>query len=156
VGRARGSIGRNAGYNLTGAAIPLLLSLVTVPIYLKLVGPDRYGVLAIAWLMLGYLGLFDLGLGRATAFRIAALRDAPAEERAATLWTAIVVNLGLGLVGALLMWVAAGWFFASIFKVDAALRPEIIAGVPFLAMTVPIATMTGVMTGALQGREQFL
>lgn len=155
---ARGgkSVGRNAGYNLAGAAIPLVLSLVTVPIYLKLVGPDRYGVLAIAWLMLGYLGLFDLGLGRATAFRIAALRDAPAEERASTLWSAIVVNLGMGLVGALIMWAAADWFFTHIFKVDAAIRPEIIAGVPFLALTVPVATMTGVMTGALQGREQFL
>ena len=155
---ARGgkSVGRNAGYNLAGAAIPLVLSLVTVPIYLKLVGPDRYGVLAIAWLMLGYLGLFDLGLGRATAFRIAALRDAPAEERASTLWSAIVVNLGMGLIGALIMWAAADWFFTHIFKVDAAIRPEIIAGVPFLALTVPVATMTGVMTGALQGREQFL
>jgi O-antigen/teichoic acid export membrane protein len=156
LGRGGKSIGRNAGYNLAGAAIPLLLSLVTVPIYLKLVGPDRYGVLAIAWLMLGYLGLFDLGLGRATAFRIAALCDAPAEERATTLWTAIVVNLGMGIVGALLLWAAADWFFTHIFKVDPAIRPEIVAGVPFLAMTVPVATMTGVMTGALQGREQFL
>lgn len=150
------SIGRNAGYNLAGAAIPLALSLVTVPLYLKLIGPDRYGVLAIAWLMLGYLGLFDLGLGRATAFRIAALRDAPAEDRAATLWTAIAVNLGLGLVGALILWAAADWFFGHVFKVDPRIRPEIIAGVPWLAMTVPVATMTGVLTGALQGREQFL
>lgn len=156
MARGEKSVGRNAGYNLAGAAIPLALSLVTVPIYLKLVGPDRYGVLAIAWLMLGYLGLFDLGLGRATAFRIAALRDAPAEERASTLWSAIVVNLGMGLIGALIMWAAADWFFTHIFKVDAAIRPEIIAGVPFLALTVPVATMTGVMTGALQGREQFL
>lgn len=156
MARGEKSVGRNAGYNLAGAAIPLALSLVTVPIYLKLVGPDRYGVLAIAWLMLGYLGLFDLGLGRATAFRIAALRDAPAEARASTLWSAIVVNLGMGLVGALIMWAAADWFFTHIFKVDAAIRPEIIAGVPFLALTVPVATMTGVMTGALQGREQFL
>ena len=155
---ARGgkSVGRNAGYNLAGAAIPLVLSLVTIPIYLELIGADRYGVLAIAWLMLGYLGLFDLGLGRATAFRIAALRDSSAEERATTLWTAIVVNLGLGAVGALLLWAAADWFFAHMFKVDPAIRPEIVAGVPFLALTVPVATMTGVMTGALQGREQFL
>jgi O-antigen/teichoic acid export membrane protein len=150
------SIGRNAGYNLAGAVIPLTLSLVTVPVYLKLVGTDRYGVLAIAWIMLGYLGLFDLGLGRATAFRIAALRDAPAEERATTLWTAIIVNLGLGLIGAAILWAAAHWFFSDVFKVEPRIRPEIIAGVPFLAMTVPVATMTGVLTGALQGREQFL
>lgn len=156
MGRGGTSIGRNTGYNLAGAAIPLLLSLITVPIYLKLVGADRYGVLAIAWLMLGYLGLFDLGLGRATAFRIAALRDAPAEDRSATLWTAIVVNLGMGIVGAAMLWGAADLFFTHVFKVDPAIRPEIIAGVPLLAMTVPVATMTGVLTGALQGREQFL
>jgi O-antigen/teichoic acid export membrane protein len=152
----RTSVGRNAGYNLAGSLIPLALSLITIPLYLKLVGPDRYGVLAIAWLLLGYFGLFDLGLGRATSFRIAALRDAPASERAATLWTAIAVNIGLGLIGALLLWLGADWFFTNIFKVDPAVRPEIIAGVPFLAMTVPIATLTGVLSGALQGREQFL
>jgi O-antigen/teichoic acid export membrane protein len=139
-----------------GAVIPLLLSLVTVPIYLALLGPDRYGVLAIAWLLLGYFGLFDLGLGRATSFRISALRNASAGERAATLWTAIAVNLAMGLVGALILWGAAAWFFSQVFKVDAAIRPEIVAGVPFLAMAVPIATLTGVLTGALQGREQFL
>jgi O-antigen/teichoic acid export membrane protein len=150
------SISRHAGYNLIGSVIPIVLSLATVPIYLRLVGPDRYGVLAIAWLLLGYFGLFDLGLGRATSFRIAALRDAAPRARADTFWAALAVNLGMGLVGGAVLWAAAGYFFGHVFKVDEQLRPEILAGVPLLAASVPIATLTGVLTGAMQGREKFL
>lgn len=150
------SVSRNTGYNLLGSVIPLVISLVTVPIYLRLVGPDRYGVLAIAWLLLGYFGLFDLGLGRATSFRIASLKSAPPEARASTFWAATLVNLGMGAVGGLVLWVVAGHFFGHMFKVDEALRPEILAAVPLLAASVPVATLTGVLTGAVQGRERFL
>ena len=150
------SVRRHTSYNLIGSIIPIALSLLTVPIYLKLVGPDRYGVLAIAWLLLGYFGLFDLGLGRATSFRIAALREAPAEQRADTFWAALAVNLGMGLIGGAALWLAGSLFFGKFFKVDEALRPEILSAVPLLAASVPIATLTGVLSGALQGREKFL
>lgn len=136
--------------------LPILLALITVPIYLKLVGPDRYGVLAIAWLLLGYFGLFDLGLGRATTYSISALKDASAQERADVFWTAILTNIVMGVVGGLVLWGAAGLFFDRLFKVDAALRPEIMAATPYLGLAVPIATMTGVLTGALQARDRFL
>lgn len=150
------SLSRNTTYNLVGAIIPVVLSLVTVPIYLKLVGPERYGVLAIAWLLLGYFGLFDLGLGRSTSFRIASQRDGTREARSETFWAALTVNVGMGLIGGLLLLLAAGFFFGHAFKMSAALRPEIMASVPLLACAVPISTLTGVLTGALQGREKFL
>lgn len=150
------SVKRHASYNLIGSVIPLALSLLTVPIYLKLVGADRYGVLAIAWLLLGYFGLFDLGLGRATSFRIASLRDASPEARAATFWSALCVNAAMGLVGGVVLWFAAGYFFEHVLKVVDSLRPEVLAAVPMLAAAVPIATVTGVLTGAMQGREKFL
>lgn len=150
------SVRRHTSYNLIGSLIPLGLALVSVPLYLRLVGPDRYGVLAIAWVLLGYFGLFDLGLGRATSFRIAALHAASAEERSATFWSALAVNIGMGLVGAVVLWIAAYYFYAHPFKVSEALRPEILSGVPLLAASVPVATITGVLTGALQGRERFL
>lgn len=150
------SVKRHTGYNLVGAAIPIALSLVTIPIYLKLVGVERYGVLSIAWLLLGYFGLFDLGLGRAVSFRIAALRDAAAQERADTFWAALLVNLIMGFVGAAVLWLAAGLFFGEGLKVSEALRNEVSAAVPLLALSLPVATATGVLTGALQGRERFL
>lgn len=150
------SIRRNSLYNLGGTLVPLALSLVTIPLYLGLIGEARYGVLAIAWLLLGYFGLFDLGLGRATAQRIAALRDAGPAERAQAFWTALFLNVGVGAVGALLIWPVADYFFTHVFKMDAALRPEVQAAVPWLALAVPMATFSGVLTGALQAREKFL
>jgi O-antigen/teichoic acid export membrane protein len=150
------SVGRFTSYNLIGAAIPLALTFITVPIYLHLVGIDRVGILSLAWLLLGYFGLFDLGLGKATAYRVAAQRDAPAADRAATLWGALIVNVAMGLVGGAVLWIAGHIYFAYYFKVSEALRPEILAAVPLLALSVPVATLTGVLTGALQGREKFL
>jgi O-antigen/teichoic acid export membrane protein len=150
------SVSRHATYNLVGAVLPILLALVTVPIYLKLVGADRYGVLAIAWLLLGYFGLFDLGLGRATMYSISALKDGSAQDRADIFWTAVLTNVVMGVLGGLVLWGVSELFFDRVFKVAADLKPEISAAVPYLALSVPIATMTGVLSGALQARERFL
>ncbi len=150
------SVSRNTTYNIIGSGIPIALSLLTVPLYLNLIGTERYGVLAIAWLLLGYFGLFDLGLGRATSYRIAAKRDASAQDRADTFWSALAINLGFAIVGGALFWAASAFFFESFFKVDPAIRPEITAAIPLLAAAVPIAILSGVLSGALTGRELFL
>lgn len=150
------SIGRNTTINLIGSILPMFVSLLTVPIYLGLIGLERYGVLAIAWLLLGYFGLFDLGLGRATAQRVAALRDSAAVERAQVFWTALVLNVGLGVLGGILIWPVATYAFAEWFNVESVIKIELQAAIPWLVLAVPMATLSGVLSGALQGRERFL
>lgn len=150
------SIRRNTIYNLLGSFIPLLVALVTIPLYLGVIGEARYGILAIVWLLLGYFGLFDLGLGRATAQRIASLKLGNPYKAAETFWTALFLNLGLGVVGGLLMWPIATYFFGNILNLEEILRPEIEGAVPWLILAVPIATLIGVLSGTLQGTERFL
>ena len=109
-----------------------------------------------AWLLLGYFGLFDLGLGRATAQRIAAIGDSSAKLSASTFWTALTMNVSLGIIGGLIIWPAANYFFANFFSVEAALRPELAAAIPWLVLAVPLATLSGVLSGTLEGRQKFL
>jgi O-antigen/teichoic acid export membrane protein len=150
------SIGRNATYNLLGFLVPSLLGLIAVPIYLALIGTERFGVMALAWLVLGYFGMFDLGLGRATAQRIAALRDAGPEERTTALGTSLAANLAIGTAGAALLYPVGWYLFGHVFDLTPAMRVEAVQALPLLVIALPIATTVGVLSGALMGREKFL
>src|SRR3954451_6737285 len=149
------SVRRNTAYNLLGTIVPFAVSLLTVPAYLHRVGEARFGILSIAWLLLGYFGLFDLGLGMATAQQIAARQKDGRSAQARIFWTALLTNLALGIAGGILAWPVANYYFGHSLKVDAALRAEIVAAIPWLMLAVPMATVTGVATGALQGLNRF-
>src|SRR3954468_3007171 len=98
------SVRRHTVTNLAGYIVPMFVMMVTVPLYLKVLGEVRYGVMALVWLMLGYLSFLDFGLGKATANQLSRLRDAPPEERQIVFWTAIGVNSMLGIVAAFILW----------------------------------------------------
>ena len=149
------SVRRNTLYNLLGSTLPLLISLLTVPAYLSVVGEARFGILSVAWLLLGYFGLFDLGLGMATAQQVAAREKDGKSAQARIFWTALLTNFGLGILGGLIAWPIAEFYFGQVLKVDAAFRAETISALPWLVLAVPLATVTGVATGALQGLRRF-
>ena len=56
---------RNAVWNLAGQILPLTVAIAVIPILLKLMGTEGFGLVAIIWTLIGYFSLFDFGLGRA-------------------------------------------------------------------------------------------
>jgi len=149
------AVGRHTLYNLAGSGIPLVLFVVTIPLYIAEIGPARYGVLAVVWLVLGLFGVMDLGLGRAATQQIATLRDAGDEERRSVLGSALIGNAIVGAVGALIMTGFAWLVFAEGMQLESWLRAEALPLVPLMALAVPVATSFGILSGALQGRERF-
>lgn len=151
------SLARHTAFNLAGQALPLALSLLTVPHYLQLIGEARFGVLALIWLFFGYLGLFDLGMGQATAQLLSrsASSDRPAEGHGKILFTAFLASLGLGLVGAAVAGPIASWFFNDRASLGAALSAELSAALPWAVTLVPLTTVSGVLMADLQARRAF-
>ena len=107
------SVARHTAYNFIGAVVPIAVSLITVPLYLQVIGLDRYGVLAICWLLVGYFGLFELGLGPASAQRIAEMKDRPPQARSDLLWNALWLALAVGSLGGVILCVVGDYALTS-------------------------------------------
>jgi O-antigen/teichoic acid export membrane protein len=90
------------------------LSIALIPIYLKLLGPDKWGVVAICMAIQGFLGLLDVGLGQIMPRDIARVAgDRAAEARVFRVFTR--AYLGIGTIGLVLgqasvPWLIAHWF----------------------------------------------
>ena len=65
---------RNVFWNLLGTGAPLLVAIVAIPMLIEGMGTARFGVLTLAWMVVGYFSLFDLGLGRALTKLVAERR----------------------------------------------------------------------------------
>ena len=85
-------IARNIAVTLISSVGASALSLLTVPVYLHLIGTARFGVLAFVWLIIGYFGLFVLGLDKAITNLLSQHRHDPASARS-LFHTAMVLNL---------------------------------------------------------------
>lgn len=150
------SVPRHTLYNLAGSVVPILVSLATVPLYLSHVGLDRYGILALCWLILGYFNVFDFGLGRAASQKIASLADADGAERSRIFWTALSLTLGMGLI-AMVVFAPVCKIALDMIKVTTpALRREFDDSLVFLVLCLPLGLMNSLFNGVLMGRRQFL
>lgn len=142
-------------YSFIGAIVPAVLLIVTVPLYLKLVGEGRYGVLSLIWLLFGYLGLFDFGLSRATAQRLASLRLASFEKRNSVFVSALMLNFMLGAAIGLIFFVFAGPMASLLTSKNGAFARELADALPYVALLFPFALVSNVFVGRLEAEERF-
>jgi O-antigen/teichoic acid export membrane protein len=61
-------------WNTAGLVLPLIVAAFTVPDLIERLGSERFGLLALAWGLIGYAGVLDLGIGRALTQMVARLR----------------------------------------------------------------------------------
>jgi O-antigen/teichoic acid export membrane protein len=149
-------IARNTVLNIAGQVAPLVVGFVTTPYVIHHLGPDRYGVLALVWIVVGYFALFDLGIGPAsTKFVAELLGKGEIERLPAVVWTALATQSGMGLLAGLLLAAASPALVHRLLKIPANLQPDTLWVFLTLAVSFPINFATGSLKGVLAAFQRF-
>jgi len=149
------NLAKNTAWNLFGQVAPLGIGIVTIPILVRHLGLERFGLLSIAWVMIGYVSLFDLGLGKGLTKMVAELLGQRRDDEVPTVtWTTLMLLAILGVAGGLLLIGSAGEFVV-LLRVSPALRLETLQALRVIGLTIPIVTVTSGLRGVLEAKQEF-
>jgi O-antigen/teichoic acid export membrane protein len=150
-------LARNTIYSLIGQGAPLLVAVFAIPQLIKGLGTDRFGILTLAWMVLSYFSLFDLGLGRALTQLVAEKlgKESGEEEIPALVGTASFLMLILGLVGTLVFVILSPAIVYNVLKIPTELRSETVVAFYLLSASVPLITSTAGTVGILSALQRF-
>jgi O-antigen/teichoic acid export membrane protein len=129
---------------------------MTIPYLIRSLGTDRFGVLTLAWSLIGYFSLFDFGLGR-TLTQVVAEKLGTGREQdvPVVLWTGLMLLIALGLVGLLAGAMLTPWIVQRVLRIPTSLVPETITAFLILALSVPATITTTGLRGALEAYHRF-
>ena len=147
---------KNSLLNFLGQMLPLGVAAVAVPLIIRDMGLERYGLLSLSWILLGYFTFLDMGLGRATTNAVADLHSSGKREQIGLVVTfSLLLNFLVGIVGGALGWVITPWIVNTAFAVPEALRAEAVAMFSVLALSIPLITAAATLRGVLEGFQRF-
>jgi O-antigen/teichoic acid export membrane protein len=142
--------------NLASQSLPLLVAVPCIPYVIRKLGTERFGLLSIAWALLGYLGLFDLGLGRATTKFVAeCLGRGEPEKMPALAWTSLASQVLFGIAGALLAAAAIPVLARHVLTISPALVSETESSFFLLAGALPVVLAANSLRGVLEAAQRF-
>lgn len=151
-----GTVARNALWNLAGRVVPLAVALVAIPLQIEGFGADRFGLLALFWVVAAYFGLFDMGIGRATTKFVAerlALKDFGAIP--ALVWTSWLALAALGMVAGVVLALSTALFVSRLLNVPQELQGEATRSMYWLAAMLPLLLTQPGLQGVLEVRQRF-
>jgi O-antigen/teichoic acid export membrane protein len=149
-------LARNSIFNLLGEIVPFAAAVVAIPFLIKALGTDRFGVLSLVWIAIGYFSFFDLGLGRAlTKFVSENLGSGQVEVIPEIVWTSLFLLLALGMAGTFAVSLLARWMVYSALNIPVSLQPETLRSFYILALSLPFVVITAGLRGVLQAQQRF-
>ncbi|MBL6427639.1 MAG: oligosaccharide flippase family protein [Maritimibacter sp.] len=151
------SFARDVSINLIFPPLMVVITLISVPLYLAQIGLERYGILTLVWSITGMFAFFDFGMGAATTYLVAKARNGQAGPSVGSvILTTGLANAGIGMVLALVFWLGVGPLVFGNVKTDAALAAELSAAMGWITLLLPVGLVTSILSNAMDGERRFL
>ncbi len=147
---------RNTGWNLGGYVLPAVAAFACTPFLYKTMGAERFGLLSVAWALLGMFSLFDFGIGRALTRWVAELLRAE-DRRGLAMATAVAraVSVVMGGAASALLLLALWRGGLDRLGVGPAVAGEAMRSALLLIAGVWLSVYGSALRGGLEGFQDF-
>lgn len=147
---------KNSFFALIISIIPAAVGIATVPILIHLLGLERFSFLSIVWAVVGYFGIFDLGLGRSLSKRAATRHS---EKNYALLGKelsfGLLAILILGILAAIIIYLWGKELLSTSFQVSPQFITEAQSSIGVIAFLIPVLMLLSAIKGVFEGLNQF-
>lgn len=150
------NVAKNTVYNFLGLAIPYAVAFISIPLIIKHLGVERFGLLSLVWIVIGYFSFVDLGLGRATIkYTAEALGRGEFEEVPKIFWTTVLFQGALGLIGTIIIVISSNFFVDKILNIPLDIILEAKKSFFFIGFALPIVLISSSIRGLLEAAQRF-
>ena len=150
-------LARSTAFSFGGQAATLLCAFIAVPLLIDALGTARFGVLTLAWVVIGYAQVFDLGIGRAltklTAERIGS--EEHGSEAPGLFWTGLAAMVALGVLAGAIVALLSPWLVRDVLNVPGPLETETLHAFWLLAASLPLAISGAALRAHLEAWQRF-
>jgi O-antigen/teichoic acid export membrane protein len=142
-------------WNFSAKILPMGFAIFAIPLTIKGLGNEKFGILTLIWSVIGYASLFDFGLGRALTQLISKkLGENDVEDLSTVMWTSIFILFSLGVFGSLFLCLNAE-FIVHILKISPQYFEESVNSIHFLSLCLPVFFVCSALGGILSSYQKF-
>lgn len=150
------SIAKNTVYNIMGYGIPMVFAVVFIPFLIKGLGIERFGILNIVWIVIGYFSFFDFGIGKSLTKVIAEkIGVGKKEQIPGIFWNSLFLIMVISLIISGILFFLVPSLTSKYFNISKTLRPEAVYTFYALVVSIPILTTTAAVRGVLEAYQKF-
>lgn len=149
-------LAKNTVWNFSASLAAIAIALFSVPILIKYLGPDRFGVISLVWIVEGQFSIFDLGLGQALTKLVADKLGLSREDEVPQLfWGSLLIMTMFGILAGILLALTSRYIVYHILKVPAAIQSEAVTAFHLVAFSLPIVITGAALRGLMAAYQRF-
>lgn len=149
-------LARNATLNIVTEGWLGLVLLANIPLLVKFLGQESFGLFSLAWVVVGYLAFLDIGVSTATTkFTSEYLARHEQAQIAELVRTALAANTVMGIVACLLSIAATPILVQHAFKIPVPLQNQAVSVFVAISLALPILLIQGVLRAVLISHQRF-
>lgn len=139
-----------------GYIIPVLFAIVFIPPVVKGLGEERFGLLSLSWVVIGYFSFFDFGIGKSLTKVIAEkVGSRQHSEIPGIFWNSFLFMLIISAGVATVSLIFAPVIIDKYLSVSNTLKQEAVYTLYALSIAIPVVTTTTAIRGVLEAYQEF-